>query len=71
MSTKLSLRNYSSSEHENRRRGRALLSGAIAGLSTAFVAFADNGCTTQEGIGIALSVVIAIGGVYGVRSTDG
>lgn len=47
---------------------KALIAGLTAALGTAFTALSDNGITAQEGVGIALTTVIAVGAVYGVRN---
>ena len=68
--TKLSLKAYPDQPRQNRRVLRASLSGLIAGLGTAYTALADNGITAQEGVGIALTVAIAVAGVYGVKADN-
>lgn len=55
-------------EDDKKRPFKAMMSALVAGLGTAYTALADNGVTAQEGVGIALSVVIGFGAVYGIKN---
>lgn len=43
----------------------AAIAAVVAGLSTAVTALDDGVISSQEGIGIAIAVLVSIGGVFG------
>lgn len=43
----------------------AVIAAAVAGLSSAVVALDDGAISAQEGITIAIAVLVSLGGVFG------
>ena len=47
---------------------KAIYAGTIAFLTGLGVAIAENGVSAPEGVGIALGVALAIGGILGLQA---